>query len=551
MKNKKILTLDDLYSFFSQQNQTVNFNASDSGYKIAVQVPANFEYQDSENDGFLHVVFKVNHLYENLNKSYISEEAQLEALPSLHYRPVLAAYTEIDEDGTLDFTSHEIDYDEDGNPKYIEQPIGTFINPDGYHLEYDEEQDKTYVIADAVIYSDYCAPACEIIRRKNGSDVSCELIISELSYDSKNKLLNLDKFRYNGVTCLGCNPVTKEPVKPGMAGARLDIADFSEEKNSVFYNREDELIKTLHSLQETLAKFEHKENSKKGGENELKLEELLKKYGKSEADLDFDYSTLSDEELEAKFAELFDTEEADTPTDDPVDEDDSDEGTGDPADNPEETNIENPVVNSKKYSRGESGDAVLSFEISHEDVRSALYALLSTWEENDNEWYWIEATYDDYFIYSNWEGTKIYRHAYTVDGDNITLSDERTELFKEYLTLSEKEALAEMRSNYEVLQKKIKDFESERDNAEKEKIFKDENYEILADEKDFKDLIKNSANFSVDEVRMKADLILAAYVKREGQFRKNESVKPQSKVGVNFDFKQEESYKPYGDLFDE
>ena len=195
---KKVLTLDDLYSFFEQRNQTTVFSAKESGYNIAVQVPAKFELEDSdEDDGFLRTKFKVNHLYENRNKSYISEEAQLEALPSLHYRPVLAAITTLS-DGTTDFTSHAMEFDDEGNITYIEQPIGVFVNPEGYHLEYDKEHDKTYVIADAVIYNDYCAPACEIIQRKQGSKVSCELSISELSFDTKDKVLHLDKFRYNG-----------------------------------------------------------------------------------------------------------------------------------------------------------------------------------------------------------------------------------------------------------------------------------------------------------------------------------------------------------------
>ena len=33
---KKVLTLDDLYSFFEQRNQTTVFSAKESGYNIAV-----------------------------------------------------------------------------------------------------------------------------------------------------------------------------------------------------------------------------------------------------------------------------------------------------------------------------------------------------------------------------------------------------------------------------------------------------------------------------------------------------------------------------------
>ena len=237
-----------------------------------------------DNDFTTWTKFKVNHLYENRNKSYISEEAQLEALPSLHYRPVLAAITTLS-DGTTDFTSHAMEFDDEGNITYIEQPIGVFVNPEGYHLEYDKEHDKTYVIADAVIYNDYCAPACEIIQRKQGSKVSCELSISELSFDTKDKVLHLDKFRYNGVTCLGTDPITEKPVEEGMEGARLDIADFSEENNSLFTNTEEKLLKVIQSLQETLAKFEIEEPTK-GGNQTLKLNELLEKYSKTVEDLD-------------------------------------------------------------------------------------------------------------------------------------------------------------------------------------------------------------------------------------------------------------------------
>ena len=47
---KKVLTLDDLYSFFEQRNQTTVFSAKKSGYNIAVQVPAKFELEDSDED---------------------------------------------------------------------------------------------------------------------------------------------------------------------------------------------------------------------------------------------------------------------------------------------------------------------------------------------------------------------------------------------------------------------------------------------------------------------------------------------------------------------
>ncbi len=37
-----------------------------------------------------------------------------------------------------------------------------------------------------------------------------------------------------------------------------------------------------------------------------------------------------------------------------------------------------------------------TFEISHDDIRYALYNLLSSYEEVDNEWYYITGVYDSY-----------------------------------------------------------------------------------------------------------------------------------------------------------
>ena len=79
----------------------------------------------------------------------------------------------------------------------------------------------------------------------------------------------------------------------------------------------------------------------------------------------------------------------------------------------------------KKCSIDENGNMSLSFEISHEDVRCALYQLISVYDEEDNDWYIIDNVYDDYFIFENWDGNKIYKQSYSVDGDNVALIGER------------------------------------------------------------------------------------------------------------------------------
>lgn len=262
----------------------------------------------------------------------------------------------------------------------------------------------------------------------------------------------------------------------------------------------------------------------------MKLNELLEKYSKTVEDLDFDYESMSDEELEAKFAELFEgTEDPNEPVKEPV---------TDPEADPE-SNDNSEFSNKKRYTKKENGNTEVTFEISHEDVRGALYTLLSTWEENDNEWYFINATYDDHFVYSNWDESKIFRQGYTKDGDAVSLSDERTELFKEYLTLSEKSELEELRSNYAALQNRINEYESK----DKEAVLGAEIYTELKNREDFKELIKNQAIYSVEEVQTRADAILGKYVKEKGTF--NYQQKP-SAIGFT---EPKKAKKPYGSLF--
>ena len=47
---KKLLTIDNLYSFYLEQNKTCKFSSEESGYQLSVQVPAYFEVSDEEDD---------------------------------------------------------------------------------------------------------------------------------------------------------------------------------------------------------------------------------------------------------------------------------------------------------------------------------------------------------------------------------------------------------------------------------------------------------------------------------------------------------------------
>ena len=575
---KQILTLDNLYQFFVEQNKTVNFSSKEAGKPIIVTTNGYFETDETEMPGMLKLELKVCHTETNRNGSHISEENMEKAMPTLKYRPILAYIHEL-EDGTKDFYAHnmEIVENEDGDSEivYIEKQVGCFTADDPW-LKYDKKNDKTYVHAYAVIPEGY-TEAADIIRRKNGTKVSCELVIDELSYNAKEKYLDLTSFYFGGCTLLGVDEDGNQ-IGEGMLGARADIADFCHEEP--IYTYQDKMIEVLEKLNITLSNF-NKNPDEKGGSEMNKFEELLAKYGKTAEEVTFEIEGLSDEELEAKFVEAFeddagegegDNGDGDGEGDDIAGDNSGDgDGEGENADDGDgegagegsgddgsgEGEGEGTFESKKSYSIDNNGNATITFEISHEDIRGALFNLIGVYEEEDNEWYWITNVYDDYFIFENWMGDKLYKQSYEVDGDNVSLSGDRQQMFKMILTESEKLAIEKMREDYSALEGKYNELKEFKDNydaaelkAKKDAIFAREEYSVLAEDEAFKALIADAEKFSVEEVEVKVKSIFADYVIKTGEFSAKTETKKSKTLGFNLETKENKKKKAYGSLFD-
>nr|DAU18463.1 MAG TPA: hypothetical protein [Bacteriophage sp.] len=539
MSKKKLLYIEDLYDFYlNKYKRSTHFSAEKSGQPLVVQVygQVKFDKDDKDKEGLLPVHLQSCHTNLNLNGSYISEETMNAALPSFSNRPILGyihkVVTDENPDGQWEFYSHNMHEDEDGELVYDEYPIGIIPESCNAKLVYDEDKKKTYCEVDGYIFEEY-SKAAEILEREGECNVSVELSIRELSYEAKQKFLNIEDFWFSGVTILGKTP-QGDPVNPGMKGSNIKLSDFSSETNSMFSNYESKMIE----LQERLEKlestcFNNKEQfsaqqipSKEGGNEEEmnKFEELLKKYNVSAEDITFEYSELSDEELEAKFKEAF--------------EDDSTEPSGDEG----ETDNTNDDESTSEPEEGETSDdsveepeeqtfekMVRSFEVSHEDIRYALYNLLSSYESADNEWYFIDGVYDTYFVYESWDGGKIYGQKYTKENNNVAFDGERYTLHKEYLTDSEYAEINDMRSNYAAIKEELSKYQNAEIHAQKEAIVSDEKYSVLT-EKDEEGYFKNEAyaklisemdNYSLDDLEKELKSVFADYITGGGQFAFN------------------------------
>lgn len=545
---KKILTIEDLVRF-CEINKFAKFSSKDTGYKIAVQVPSTFESNEDESkDGMMRLKIRTSHTLKNRNGSYISEESAKEAMPSLKMRPVLAAIHQLDS-GEWDFDSHNMEIVENENGEteinYIEKQVGAFTQEEPF-LEYDKEQDKTFICAYAAIPEEYTKTA-DIIRRKGGTKVSCEILIDSFSYNAKDKVLEIEKYRYEGVTLLGTHKYsdgTEEEVGEGMIGSRADITDFSAENNSMFSQIEinEKLVDTLEKLNATLESF-NINNTERKEEIDVDKEKFEEEVTETVVE---EVTETSTEEEVTEIEEMSEETVDETPeeTVEEVVEEMSEETEEETQEESNEEFTEEVVEENEEPKTFE-----VKFEISHDDIRYALYNLIGQFNELDNEYYVIHSVYDTYFVMQGWCTGALYGCKYTKDGDNVSLEGERWALHMELLTDSEKAKLDEMRSNYSAIQNELNSYKKAELDTAKDAIFAEEAYADFLETAEFKELISQKDDYSLEELKDKAELAFAKCVKQNKTFSFNEGNRKIAKHTFANPAKVTKK-KPYGTLFD-
>ena len=517
-----------------------------------------------DSEKFLKLRMRVCHDGVSPNKTHCTLEVLQAAQDSIEYIPILA-HTVFDENGKPMFGAHDSHIEEDrlneGQQKiiYDEIPIGLVPSNIENNRSIEEYDGKNYQFVDAYIWREYSNYCEQLLEDAVDSKLSMEISIPEdkLAYNAKEKYWDIGEYKYRGITILN------DSYGTGMKKALATTENFELNEDSL----KEKMIILMEQLQDCLREY-NTTSLKEGGETVTRFEELLKEYNKTVEDITFEYENLSDEELEAKFAEMFkedNTEGEGNENPEPTSE--GDEGAEN-TENAEPINGEDPENTEPETSEpdvdpeAESGSEpeqfaekmIRQYEVSHDDIRNAIYNLLIPYEEADNEYYWVMEVFDNHFVYQSMSG-KVYGQKYTVEGDNVAFDGERYELFLEYLTESEKTELESLRSNYSALEAQLNEYKLAEENAQKDALFVSEDYSSIANKDEFKALAENHAEFSVDELKAKLDGIILDYAKKNAlEF----SVKaPEKKkvnrvsFGMNFETsKPEDEFKPYGDLFD-
>ena len=554
---RKFYTIDDL-KLFCKTNNFANFNSKQYGAPLIIHSIETFNAADNSRDGMLDVKLKSCHIDKNRNGSGISEQVMNENKASFKGRPILGSIFKADT-GEYEFHSHDMTVDEDGNLEYIEQPIGAISEIKEPYLEYDAEQDKTYLMVEGHIYEDY-SKAAEILQRRKTCRCSVEIAVEEMSYNATEDYLSIDKFSFRGVTILGYEQDGETVIQEGMEGSRITIDNFSEEKNSMFANCQDKLIETLEKLNETLSMFtinnniNQEEVSNKMGH----FEELLEKYGVERDSIDFEFEGLNDEELDAIFEEHFGETETAEEVVEVETEEEFEEGSAEEL-TEEETSEEEVVVEESLIEEEDSDseefeleDVTISFKISHEDVRYGIQNLLNAMNGDGAHYYVAHSVYDGFFYYEDWMSNDAFKQNYKMRKDVISFSGDPVQVYREFVTQEEKDELESMRKNYAALKEFKDNYDAAELKAKKDEIFDRKEFEILCSNEAFVELKNDMNNFTVEELESKVKQIFADHVISNGQFalNKGDTENKTNKIGFNFVEKSKKA-RAYAGLFDE
>ena len=563
MAKKKLLTLDNLYSFYFNKNKTCKFSAKESGYQVSVQIPTEFEIsEETKDDTLLFCTVKLMHSGENRNHSCVTDDALYKAGKNLAYKPILANFMEYTDESTgetlKDFTSHDMEINDDGSISYIEKQIGCFTSDEPYY-KVEEETGHNFLYGKCAIPIEY-SDAYSIIKRKNGTKVSAELIVNEMQYNAKSKVLELTDVVIMGATCLGKDPNTLEDVGEGMLNARLDIADFSTDNNSLFAKYENKMIEFQERLEKLESTCSNIQLSKEGGndKNMDKFNELLEKYGKTAEDIDFEYEDMTDEELESKFEEVFGKLE-DNSTSEPSNDEGTDDGN-ESEENPEvkEDNACGGGGSGTTKKKKKNNSIECSYEVDGETKKFAvslqekIYAIQdlvnATYAEADNTYYGV-SVYEDYVIMCDYWSGRYYKQSYTSENDNYSLTGDRVEVYAEFVTSDEQKELDAMRSNYAALKEFKEKVEKNELHAKREEILNSEKYESVSETEAFKELVKNMDNYSLEELEKEAKIIFADNFNMETFAVHAEKTQKKSTVKVFANVNKSKKDSRYGNLF--
>lgn len=163
-----------------------------------------------------------------------------------------------------------------------------------------------------------------------------------------------------------------------------------------------------------------------------------------------------------------------------------------------------------------NGEDTKEFSLSMKEEIAALTDLFNTtYCDEDNDWYSVDAFADTKTIIAHgWY--KHFKQKYTVKDGVYSLKGDRVEVFAQYLTQEEIDALEGLKGKFAEVSDKLALYETEPD---KIAVLSSEDYSLIKDTEAYKELSKRENYFSLstEELTSRLESMLNAYAKELGK----------------------------------
>lgn len=549
------ISIDAFYDYLVNKGTNLKFSKDEFGASfVAVGLEGSLSFSnDTSKDGLVRAHLQAAHVGKNRNRSQITYNSMKKNLKSIKNRPILAYIHQLEIDGEEKnvFGWHAMHEGDNGEVIYDEIPVGHVPADAKPELVYDADNDKEYIETDAYLYEGYTKAPDILMDAEGKCPVSVEIDVYDFSYDAKEKILNIDDFVFKGITILGYYE-DGSVVEPAMEGANISLLNFNVDK----------------------ATFEIDQNSMKGGKDEMGLfEQLLEQYNVTAEDVTFEHENLTDEELKAKFEEMFGSAEADPAPESNFEDENPDSGDEGAEGGEEESETEPEVKDPEAEEPAEDTSTVQDdepvkkkkvensitysvngkeFAVSLNDKIYALGTLVNdTYSESDNAYYSVLVYDKELVMVDVWAGSA-YRQAYSERAGVFSLKGDRVPVHAIYVTDTEEAEIENIRSKYSAVSEELAKYQKAAEDSRKEAIINSDEWELISDSAEFAQIKENAAEFSADEIQAKCDALLLSYIKNNS--KKEHVSKDTNQHKFSFfrvpEGKSAETSKRYGNIFD-
>ena len=108
-----------------------------------------------------------------------------------------------------------------------------------------------------------------------------------------------------------------------------------------------------------------------------------------------------------------------------------------------------------------------------------------------------------------WFGGQAYKQDYKAEGDEYVLVGDRVQVYEQYLTQEEIDALEAMKTEYSELKQFKANSEEKEIAAQRENLISDERFDSIRDTEEFKAVVNEADKYTLEELETKFKLIFA------------------------------------------